>query len=136
MKIQTSFPILLALAFVLASCTTYAPASSSTANLGEAKAANAVRQFLSTLDKSTALTYESVAYRNLKLVSTGPIIVEGNKRRVPIKLSAETLVVPPGTPATKEFDEFAVFEPSEDGMWYLTKITYLGEVGIPTIEAK
>jgi hypothetical protein len=136
MKILRSFPILLALPFVLASCTTYAPASSSTANLGEAKAANAIRQFLSTLDKSTALTYDNVPYRNLKLVSTGPIIVDGSKRRVPIKLSGETLVVPPGTPATKEFDETAVFEPSEDGKWYLTQITYLLEVGFPNIEAK
>jgi hypothetical protein len=136
MKVLGSFPILLALALAVSSCTTYPPAPSSTANLGEAKASNAIRLFLSTLDKDTLLTYDDVAYRNLKLVSTGPIIVDGNKRRVPIKLSGETLVVPPGTPTTKEFDQFAMFEPSEDGKWYLTEITYLGEVGVPNIEAK
>ena len=137
MRTFNRFPVLLAITLVVSSC--YVPpnrASSSPGNLGEAKAGNAIREFLSSLDKNTTLTVDDVAYRGIKLVSTGPILVDGDKRTVPFKLSADTVVVSPGTPTTKEFDEDAVFERAEDGKWYLTQITYLEEMGTPIIEAK
>jgi hypothetical protein len=116
MRTFTVFSILLSIVFGLSSCNpTSVPSSTSTGNLGETRASSAIRQFLSTLGKP---------YSNPQLLSTGPIIVDGNKRKVSFKWSSDTLVARPDGSTVKELDGAAVFEPTEDGKWYLTQIQY------------
>lgn len=112
MKWVTSLSIVMLLMFNACS-NSPSPASK---NLDEAKAKNAVEQFLLHINKPT--------FNNPKLLSTGPLIIEGDKRTMSFKWSYRY------SSDTFTLDGSAQFGFAQDGKWYLTRIMYNGGNGL------
>lgn len=118
-----SFVLLSVLTFLLLIACSH---SSSPNNLDEAKAKNAVEQFL--------LQIKRPNYSNTKLLSVGPLIVDGNKRKMSFKWSYRL----PELPNTNTVEGSVTFGFAQDGKWYLTDIMYNGGEGLasPNTEVK